>query len=279
MKTGKNGVASVSVNAKQAGIVTDHGRGQEVLLVDEARRRRNVRAARSPARPGRQAYERRGRGRSAPPSRSRSFVGRRDLVRGHGDTAARMLLEPGYAEGTRVVHLTHTTLVVEALCGEQAELHGEPDLAVLCDECLEQPALGVESRSGSPRCTRRAASLAARITRRAPDPETSHGRSRSSQPRASLAGPRASGTRMPPSAEQFRELFMLDPEVTYLNHGSFGAVPRPVFERRTSCGSSSSASRCCSSPAGFPLGWRESGRASPGTSERRRGTTSGSFRT
>ena len=35
---------------------------------------------------------------------------------------------------------------------------------------------------------------------------------------------------MAPSAEQFRELFMLDPEVTYLNHGSFGAVPRPVFE-------------------------------------------------
>jgi isopenicillin-N epimerase len=35
---------------------------------------------------------------------------------------------------------------------------------------------------------------------------------------------------MTPSAEQFRELFMLDPEVTYLNHGSFGAVPRPVFE-------------------------------------------------
>src|SRR4051794_36630555 len=35
---------------------------------------------------------------------------------------------------------------------------------------------------------------------------------------------------MAPSAEQFRELFMLDPEVTYLNHGSFGAVPRTVFE-------------------------------------------------
>ena len=37
---------------------------------------------------------------------------------------------------------------------------------------------------------------------------------------------------MAPSAELFRELFMLDSEVTYLNHGSFGAVPRRVFERQ-----------------------------------------------
>ena len=27
-----------------------------------------------------------------------------------------------------------------------------------------------------------------------------------------------------------KELFLLDPDITFLNHGSFGATPRPVFE-------------------------------------------------
>ena len=33
-----------------------------------------------------------------------------------------------------------------------------------------------------------------------------------------------------PEAAELRKLFMLDPEVAFFNHGSFGACPRPVFE-------------------------------------------------
>jgi isopenicillin-N epimerase len=33
-----------------------------------------------------------------------------------------------------------------------------------------------------------------------------------------------------PSAEALRREFLLDPEVAFLNHGSFGSCPRPVFE-------------------------------------------------
>ncbi len=48
-----------------------------------------------------------------------------------------MLLHAGHVDGTRIVHLTHTRLCAEGLCGETVELDGEPDLALICDECLE----------------------------------------------------------------------------------------------------------------------------------------------
>jgi isopenicillin-N epimerase len=34
-----------------------------------------------------------------------------------------------------------------------------------------------------------------------------------------------------PTAAELRREYLLDPEVAFLNHGSFGACPRPVFER------------------------------------------------
>ena len=44
--------------------------------------------------------------------------------------------------------------------------------------------------------------------------------------RSATDAPRGGG-----AAPSFRDLFLLRPDVVYLNHGSFGACPRPVFER------------------------------------------------
>lgn len=41
----------------------------------------------------------------------------------------------GHIEGSRIVHLTARSFLVEALCGEAACLDGEPDIAVICEEC------------------------------------------------------------------------------------------------------------------------------------------------
>jgi hypothetical protein len=42
----------------------------------------------------------------------------------------------GYVSGSRTVHLTETTLVNDALCGETGiDMLGEPELGVICDEC------------------------------------------------------------------------------------------------------------------------------------------------
>ena len=48
-----------------------------------------------------------------------------------------MRLAACHVSGSRTLHLSHTTLVVESLCGMTVDLDGEPDLPVICDECLE----------------------------------------------------------------------------------------------------------------------------------------------
>ena len=59
-----------------------------------------------------------------------------------------MRLEPGHRDGHRVVHLTHTTLFAEALCGEAAiDCLGTPDLVVLCEECDRIGRDGGEERA------------------------------------------------------------------------------------------------------------------------------------
>jgi hypothetical protein len=41
----------------------------------------------------------------------------------------------GHVEISRVVHLTQASFLLEALCAEQVELDGEPDLPLICEEC------------------------------------------------------------------------------------------------------------------------------------------------
>jgi hypothetical protein len=52
----------------------------------------------------------------------------------------------GHIDGSRIVHLTTHSFLVEALCGESVHLDGEPDIAVICEDC---DRLGREA-SGDP---------------------------------------------------------------------------------------------------------------------------------
>ena len=56
-----------------------------------------------------------------------------------------MRLCPGHVDGDRTVHLTHTTLVHEALCGAVVDCDGEPAGGTLCLDCLEHAALVVQA--------------------------------------------------------------------------------------------------------------------------------------
>ena len=43
----------------------------------------------------------------------------------------------GYLGAARVVHLSGRSFFADALCGETVEFEGEPDGAVICDDCHE----------------------------------------------------------------------------------------------------------------------------------------------
>lgn len=42
---------------------------------------------------------------------------------------------PGHVECSRIVHLTARSFLMDALCGESVHLDGEPDIAVICEDC------------------------------------------------------------------------------------------------------------------------------------------------
>ncbi len=48
---------------------------------------------------------------------------------------ARVELYAGHVKTSRIVHLTQASFLTEAVCGEPVELDGEPDLAVICEDC------------------------------------------------------------------------------------------------------------------------------------------------
>jgi hypothetical protein len=56
-----------------------------------------------------------------------------------------MQLAAGHHEGSPTLHLTHTTLFAEALCGARVSLQGEPEHALICEHCLaEADAAGAD---------------------------------------------------------------------------------------------------------------------------------------
>lgn len=73
----------------------------------------------------------------------------RGLVRPRKDTEA-MQLSPGHVTGEHTVHLTHTSLVREALCGAVVDCDGEPDGALLCPLCAEEAHTRETALSGTP---------------------------------------------------------------------------------------------------------------------------------
>ena len=49
--------------------------------------------------------------------------------------ARRVELDARHIEGSRIVHLTVRSFLAEALCGEPVQRNGEPDIALICEDC------------------------------------------------------------------------------------------------------------------------------------------------
>ena len=58
-----------------------------------------------------------------------------------------MRFQTGFADGSAIVHLTHTTLVADALCGAGVAFTGTPDLGILCEDCDRLAAAAGGDRS------------------------------------------------------------------------------------------------------------------------------------
>src|SRR4029079_13599068 len=99
-----------------------------------------------------------------------------------------------------------------------------------CGGCSPSRKARADSGSVNPRRTRTPAVNSLISSASASSDCTPYGHGRTVQVPSCIVRPRY-GERRTTYSDAVKELFLLDPDVVYLNHGSYGACPRPVFER------------------------------------------------